>query len=140
MVMFEKAKLPEFCLTCKLSTYLFAVSKRLWFKKIELSAGYISFNDQDEDEESAGHAYEDDLIMHLEKEHQFTQLWNSMEKLGDPCSQLLKAFYIDNKSMQDIAAAFGYTNAENAKTQKYKCLMRLKKIFFTHYKNGTSDE
>lgn len=130
MVMFEKAKLPEFCLTCKLSTYLFAVSKRLWFKKIELSAGYISFNDQDEDEESAGHAYEDDLIMHLEKEHQFTQLWNSMEKLGDPCSQLLKAFYIDNKSMQDIAVAFGYTNAENAKTQKYKCLTRLKKIFF----------
>lgn len=130
MVMFEKAKLPEFCLTCKLSTYLFAISKRLWFKKIEYSSGYIGFNEQEEEEESAGHAYEDDLLMHLEKEHQFIQLWQSMEKLGEPCSQLLKAFYIDNKSMQQIAADFSYTNAENAKTQKYKCLTRLKKIFF----------
>jgi hypothetical protein len=42
--------------------------------------------------------------------------------------------------MQEIALSFGYTNAENAKNQKYKCLMRLKKIFFTHYKNGNSDE
>ena len=31
---------------------------------------------------------------------------------------------------------FGYTNADNAKTQKYKCLMRLKKLFFAQYKNG----
>jgi RNA polymerase sigma factor (sigma-70 family) len=130
MVMFEKAKLPEFCLTCKLSTYLFAISKRLWFKKIEYSSGYIGFNEEEEEEESAAHAYEDDLLMHLEKEHQFVQLWQSMEKLGEPCSQLLKAFYIDAKSMQQIAADFSYTNAENAKTQKYKCLTRLKKIFF----------
>jgi hypothetical protein len=36
--------------------------------------------------------------------------------------------------MQEIAAAFGYTNADNAKNQKYKCLVRLKKIFFTQYK------
>ncbi len=33
--------------------------------------------------------------------------------------------------MQEIAEVFKYTNAENAKTQKYKCLTRLKKIFFT---------
>jgi hypothetical protein len=36
--------------------------------------------------------------------------------------------------MPEIAASFGYTNAENAKTQKYKCLMRLKKLFFASYK------
>jgi hypothetical protein len=36
--------------------------------------------------------------------------------------------------MQEIAASFGYTNADNAKNQKYKCLMRLKKLFFTQYK------
>jgi len=31
--------------------------------------------------------------------------------------------------MVEIAAGFGYTNADNAKNQKYKCLMRLKKLF-----------
>jgi hypothetical protein len=37
--------------------------------------------------------------------------------------------------MQEIATDFKYTNADNAKTQKYKCLVRLKKIFFADYKN-----
>jgi hypothetical protein len=57
--------------------------------------------------------------------------------LGEPCKTLLEAFYVQKKNMQEIASAFGYTNAENAKTQKYKCLLRLRKIFFSHYKNGT---
>jgi len=47
---------------------------------------------------------------------------------------LLDAFYLQKKSMVDIANSFGYTNADNAKTQKYKCLTRLKKIFFAQYK------
>jgi hypothetical protein len=38
--------------------------------------------------------------------------------------------------MQELAAAFGYTNADNAKNQKYKCLMRLKKLFFSQYNIG----
>ena len=36
--------------------------------------------------------------------------------------------------MNEITEKFGYTNSDNAKTQKYKCLTRLKRIFFTHYK------
>ena len=60
--------------------------------------------------------------------------------LGEPCKSLLEAYYLRKMNMQEIAFSFGYTNAENAKNQKYKCLMRLKKIFFTHYKNGNSDE
>jgi hypothetical protein len=43
---------------------------------------------------------------------------------------LMRAFYFENKSMVQIGEQFGYTNADNAKTQKYKCLTRLKKIFF----------
>ena len=47
---------------------------------------------------------------------------------------LLEGFYLLDKSMQDLTAEFGYTNADNAKNQKYKCLVRLKKLFFIHYK------
>jgi len=56
--------------------------------------------------------------------------------LGEPCKSLIEAFYIQKRNMQDIATQFGYTNADNAKNQKYKCLMRLKKLFFAQYKNG----
>jgi len=59
----------------------------------------------------------------------------AMNGLGEPCKSLLEAFYMQKRSMQEIASGFGYTNSENAKNQKYKCLMRLKKLFFSQYKN-----
>ena len=129
VILYEKAKSPEFCLTCKLSTYLFAISKRLWFKKMERAANYYSLNPEGDEEKDFG-TYDSDVQLHHEKEELYEQLNKALIQLGEPCSSLLKAFYEDKKNMQEIAETFRYTNAENAKTQKYKCLTRLKKIFF----------
>jgi hypothetical protein len=73
--------------------------------------------------------YEEDILEAKEKEIQFERLGAAMNLLGEPCRSLLTAFYMERKSMMDIATEFGYTNPDNAKTQKYKCLNRLKKIF-----------
>jgi len=54
----------------------------------------------------------------------------ALDQVGEPCRTLLKDFYHNNKSMQEIATEFGYTNPDNAKTQKYKCLVRLRKLFY----------
>ena len=70
------------------------------------------------------------------KNTDFNLMEMAMSKIGEPCKSLLEAYYINKKNMQEIAADFGYTNADNAKTQKYKCLIRLKKLFFAQYKNG----
>ncbi|HLG38307.1 MAG TPA: hypothetical protein VI461_01525, partial [Chitinophagaceae bacterium] len=77
---------------------------------------------------------------HNKRNTEFDMMEKAIGSLGEPCKSLLEAYYLQKKNMQEIASSFGYTNAENAKNQKYKCLMRLKKIFFTHYKNGNSDE
>lgn len=131
IILYEKAQQPEFCLTCKLSTYLFAICKRLWYKKLEQKSPFSELRELAMDEDlDHGQVYEDDLEEHWERELQFEQLEKALEQLGEPCASLLRAFYMEKKSMQDIAADFRYTNAENAKTQKYKCLSRLKKIFF----------
>ena len=79
-------------------------------------------------------------ILRQEGDQEFEVMQKAISGLGEPCKSLLEAFYIRKRNMQEIATDFGYTNAENAKTQKYKCLIRLKKIFFSHYKNGTRDE
>jgi DNA-directed RNA polymerase specialized sigma24 family protein len=76
----------------------------------------------------------DDLTDHEERDRQFDLMADSLDRLGEPCRTLLDDFYIQHMSMQDITEKFGYTNADNAKTQKYKCLMRLKRLFFAEYK------
>ncbi len=134
LVLYEKSADTEFCLTCKLSTYLFAVAKRLWFKKTQQRGTISSLDiekDADDDDENELAGYDEDIGIHEEKELNFDKLEQSLEQLGSPCKELLQSFYIEDKSMQEIATSFGYTNAENAKTQKYKCLNRLKKIFFS---------
>ena len=80
-------------------------------------------------------AVEDDIAIHEKRNADFAIMDRAMNSLGEPCKSLLEAFYMQKKGMQEIAGIFGYTNAENAKTQKYKCLVRLKKLFFTQYKN-----
>jgi DNA-directed RNA polymerase specialized sigma24 family protein len=82
-------------------------------------------------EEGFDRAYEDDIKVDEEREEHYAQLDLALDAIGEPCRSLLRAFYHQDKSMQEIAADFGYTNPDNAKTQKYKCLMRLKKIFFS---------
>jgi RNA polymerase sigma factor (sigma-70 family) len=134
LVLFEKTSDPEFALTCKLSTYLFAVCKRIWFKKNQKQSNISSLDydlGAEEGEFEGMRSFDSDIKFHQEQEAKFEQLEQSLEQLGNPCKGLLRAFYIEEKSMQEIASAFGYTNAENAKTQKYKCLNRLKKLFFS---------
>ena len=83
---------------------------------------------------------DDDLELYEKQSADFEMMNKAIANLGEPCKSLLEAYYLQKRNMQEIADSFGYTNADNAKNQKYKCLMRLKKIFFSHYKNGTRDE
>lgn len=130
IILYEKSRNGDFQLTSKVSTYLFAIAKNLWYKKMQSKPGGIVAM-EDGDEQYLAGTYEDDIKAHQERELHYDQLDNALERLGEPCSSLLRAFYFNNNSMQQIAAYFGYTNADNAKTQKYKCLARLKKIFYS---------
>jgi len=79
---------------------------------------------------------EEDLEMHQKRNADFAIMDRALNSLGEPCKSLLQSFYLDKKDMTQIADTFGYTNADNAKNQKYKCLMRLKKLFFAQYNIG----
>ncbi len=131
MVLYEKAKTESFELNCKIKTYLYSVCRRLWLKKLQ---HFQRFSTQiDSIEEIV--PVEEEVEAHEKKNNDFNLMEKSMSKIGEPCKSLLDAYYIQNKSMIDIAKEFGYTNSDNAKTQKYKCLVRLKKLFFAQYKN-----
>src|SRR5579863_3022251 len=45
---------------------------------------------------------------------------------GKKCMELLKAFYYDHCSMQDIAGQFGFSGRRSAAVQKYKCLEKVR--------------
>ena len=136
IVLFEKVRSGSFELNCQIKTYLYSVSKRLWLKKLSANNRFVSAA---EDPES-NYPVEDELEAHEKRDAEFDMMEKAIASLGEPCKSLLEAYYLKKQNMQVIAASFGYTNADNAKNQKYKCLLRLKKIFFAHYKNGKDHE
>ncbi|WP_447643107.1 MULTISPECIES: RNA polymerase sigma factor [Chitinophagaceae] len=133
VLLFEKARSSNFELSSKLGTYLYSICRNLWLKRINRVHGK-EISTADFSEESDGLAIEDSEIV-LEKNRQFSIMDEAMSKLGEPCKTLLESFYVRKMDMKQITEMFGYTNADNAKTQKYKCLLRLKKLFFERYNN-----
>jgi RNA polymerase sigma factor (sigma-70 family) len=132
IVLFEKARSGSFELNCQLKTYVYSVCRRIWLKRLQ----QLNRFSIEADSVAEVVPVEEDLEEHEKKDQEFVMLEKAIGSLGEPCKSLIEAFYIQKRNMQDIANQFGYTNADNAKNQKYKCLMRLKKIFFAHYKNG----
>ena len=135
IVLYEKARSGTFELNCQIKTYIYSVSRRLWLKRLQQLNRYLPPAESFE----LAVPVEDEIEEHEKRNAEFDMMDKAIGSLGEPCKSLLEAYYLQKQNMQVIAANFGYTNADNAKNQKYKCLMRLKKIFFTHYKNGNSD-
>lgn len=128
IVLYENAQKPGFSLNCQLQTYIYSVARRLWLKQLKKHSKVFLFKEDNED----GLA---DVSLDVEdyeqKELEIEKMNKSLAALGEPCSTLIKDFYVHKLNMDEIADKFGYTNADNAKNQKYKCLQRLKKYFFT---------
>lgn len=132
ITLYEKAKSESFVLTCQIKTYVYSVCRRLWLKRLQQMGKYVSASESLEETVPV----EDDLEIHEKRNAEFAIMERAMGSLGEPCKSLLDAYYIQKKGMTEIATEFGYTNADNAKNQKYKCLMRLKKLFFAQYNIG----
>ncbi len=123
IVLYENLQNSDFQLSCKIKTYLYSICRRLWLKRFTYKTKYQGnltdseeFIEVDED----GNAAQNEMLFGLMEE--------SLAKLGEPCKTILEDYYIKDMNMVQIAEKMGYTNADNAKNQKYKCLTRLKKI------------
>lgn len=131
IVLYEKSMTDGFELNCQLKTYIYSIARRLWLKRLSTAMRYAPTADSAEEVI----AVEEDLEFHERRQTEFSIMEQALSKMGEPCKSLLEAYYLQKKPMQQIASEFGYTNSDNAKTQKYKCLVRLKKLFFQQYKN-----
>ncbi len=135
IVLYEKVRSGTFELNCLIKTYVYSVSRRLWLKRLQQMNRYVPAIENLQDTVPVEEEVEENERINSE----FQTMEKAINSLGEPCKSLLEAYYLEKKSMQEIALFFGYTNAENAKNQKYKCLVRLKKIFFAQYKNGNGN-
>ena len=129
LVLFHHVQKQNFILSCALQTYLYSVAKRLWLKQLKSKNGTLKLDERFYEGDDFADA-DNEVSVFEERELQLERMQASISQLGEPCKTLLEDFYLRRLGMDEIAEKFGYTNSDNAKNQKYKCLQRLKKLFF----------
>ncbi|MCX6226166.1 MAG: sigma-70 family RNA polymerase sigma factor [Bacteroidia bacterium] len=106
-----------------IKTYLYAIGKNKVYELYRYHGRIrnISSTTPDYEEISGDDPEYNERLLELSKV--------CLNKLGDPCRQILESYYYHKKSMQEIATWLGYKNEQTAKNQKYKCLLRLREVF-----------
>lgn len=121
IVFYEKASKPDFVLSSAISTFLYAISERLWLKKIRDVKSH-------EIELDASFDITDNEEFKIDDEQNTKIIDQLLERLGNPCKTLLINYYYLKMSMKEIAQSMNYSSENIAKNQKYKCLERAKKM------------
>ena len=131
LIIYHKIKNNSLELNCKLKTYLYSVSRNLWLKQLDRKDRNAAKVEDHEEFISLNAIESFDWV---EQQEKFLKMQESLNQIGEPCKTIINAFYIKNLNMNQITEKFGYSGEDSTKTQKYKCMNRLKKIFFELYK------
>lgn len=110
-----------------LQGYLYQVARNKWtdvlrssrFKKTKLIQHELSVLDKGIEED-------DDEEQEFFKE-KLKQTMDAFKVLGNPCKQLLTAFYFEKASLRDIANEL-QIEENTARTKKYRCMEKLREI------------
>jgi len=112
----------------KLEALFLSIGQKIWFMELrkrklicEIDC-FAVLNENSEEEES------------IHREEMYRILETTLSSLGNKCQILLKLFYYNRKSMDEIAIQLNLASAQVAKASKYKCLEKAREMV----KNGKS--
>ena len=111
-------------LVSSIKTYLFAIGKNVARENMRKGKRTTSLHQHEWLKEHLV-----DEPDHKIEEDAFRTAKDALAKLGEPCQKLVELFYYQRKTMEEISSLLNYKNAETAKTQKCKCMARLRKLF-----------
>jgi RNA polymerase sigma factor (sigma-70 family) len=125
IAIWEKIQANSLELKAKLSTFVFAISKNLWLKRLNKMGRQVQMNDIHTENltEKTDNLNRQDVRLVAEM----------MNQLGDKCQKILSLFYFEGRDMTDIAQLLEYNNADTAKAKKHQCFKQLQELFLSKY-------
>ncbi len=132
IVFYENLNTEGFKLTCSIQTYLNSICRNQILKRINFSNRYEIKNADDKSEflESITDWFDDGGEVNNERVNIMKDVLKEMKEGSSKCYDILVRFFYQNQTMDKIAAELDYTNADNAKNQKYRCQEKLKSEVF----------
>jgi len=102
-----------------LAGFLYQIAKNKWLDKLRAS----SKTEFKELSENIGEVVDEAFGADREADHRW--VLEEFQKMDNPCKEVLRRFYFQKETMEQIAQAFAWTTA-TARNNKYRCLQKLR--------------
>ncbi len=123
MVLVEKLRRDDFRLTASIKTYIMAIAKNLWLKRLRDTSRALEYKTIHNSTFSA----EINLAIEQEKSY-WEKLQNYMHQITTHCQGLIHDIFFKQKAVEQIQKEYGYTTRHNAQNQKHKCVEQIRKV------------
>lgn len=123
VVLIEKLRYDNFQLTASIKTYIMAIAKNIWLKRLRDHRKAIDIETLYED------SFMQEISASIEIEKSYTdKLENYIHKITNHCKGLIHDIFFNQKPITQIQKEYGYTNIHNAQNQKHKCIEQIRRI------------
>lgn len=115
--------------TCSVKTYLFAIGKYKIYSSLRKKSKMAT-------KEFSEYEFlwkEEQPVVNLQQEN-IQKMQLAIQRLGDRCKTILKLFYYQNYTIDEIKHQLDYASKEVVKSQKSRCLKRLRELIDTKNK------
>lgn len=123
MVLIQKLRQDDFELSASIKTYIMAISKNIWLKKLRDGHQETEYSEIHEKQINQ----EIDLAIEEEKSYK-DKLQTFIHKVTKHCQGLIHDLFFKEKSIEQIQKDYGYSTKHNAQNQKHKCVEQIKKV------------
>lgn len=123
IVLIEKLQQDNFHLTASIKTYIMAIAKNIWLKRLRKSYQEVEFSDL------YNNKFFEEIDIAIEKEKSYwDKLQNYMHQITEHCKGLIHDIFFKEKAIEQIQKEYGYSSTHNAQNQKHKCIEQIRRI------------
>ncbi len=123
-IVYRKVKKGDFEISCAFYTFVFAVSKNLWLKRLRGKKYQSRVTTDDWEVLKLG----DYPAQAIEKTERFKLYREKFALLGEDCRKILGWFLLENKNMKEIASLMGFKSEGYARKRKFQCKEKLTEL------------
>jgi RNA polymerase sigma factor (sigma-70 family) len=123
IVLLEKLRQDDFMLTASIKTYIMAIAKNLWFKRLRYAHRETEFTTVHDNK------FYEEIELAIENEKTYVdKLQSYLHKITKHCQGLIHDMFFKEKAVEEIQKEYGYATKHNLQNQKYKCVQQIKKM------------
>lgn len=117
VIYLEKSDAQKAAIKTSPKAYLIGITRILWFRSLRENNHYRQVGDSEAFPEIPEDFHPDE---------QERSLLRHLQAAGEKCMRLLRGFYYEQLSLQQLAQRFRYGSVRSATVQKHKCLEKVR--------------